>query len=416
MASVFLTHELIANMALDSLVNQLQLLRLTGGRYDDQFAKKGAKGGNEFFIRKPPKYVTTSGPLYTGQDNVEERVLITLQHHHVGLGEIDAQQMVLDIDFFMERFINPAMLPLANLIDQEGLKLAEEFTAIVGMPGSSLDDLGIIGKAKVALDDAGAPFRGTMARSIVLNSTSEDQLITANEALFNASQEIDRQYIEGSMGRARGFRFYMDQNVAAHVAGLFTTGSTPLMAATPLDGATTISTDGWVTSTTNVLRKGDHFTLPGLAGARIVNRVNVQSLADSGNLKTFVVTADLSTDGTAGGPLTIPFSPPLQLAGARQTVTVLPADGDPIAPFGTELISSPLNIGFHPNALAFASVDFDLPGGLHKAIRLTDDQTGIRMMYTSGFDISKFEYINRIDVLFGWALQYEELGVIIGGG
>ena len=104
-------------------------------------------------------------------------------------------------------------------------------------------------------------------------------------------------------------------------------------------------------------------------------------------------------------------------SGVRDPVPgpVAPADDDPIAPLGTELVSSPLNIGFHPNALAFASVDFDLPGGLHKAIRLTDDQTGIRMMYTSGFDIKQFEYINRIDVLFGWALQYEELGVVIGG-
>ena len=122
--------------------------------------------------------------------------------------------------------------------------------------------------------------------SAILSPWSQASLVQGLKGLFHSADQIQRQYEEGTMGLAAGLKFSMDQNIKTHTTGTFGT-STPAMAATASDGATTLNISGWASGASQ-LKKGDIISV---AGCYAVNPVSKTS---TGQLQQFVVTADTS--------------------------------------------------------------------------------------------------------------------------
>jgi hypothetical protein len=154
-----------------------------------------------------------------------------------------------------------------------------------------------------------------------------------NANLLNPQKEVSQQYLTGKMGTALNFRFNEDVNIYRHTVGnLGTAGaptSNPLVDITGggvTNNGATILTKGW-DATVAILKQNDIVSFAGCYG------VNPISYRNTGKLRTFVVTADVTSVGAAG---TINISPPMNAdtTSPFQTVTALPSDGAQVFVWG----------------------------------------------------------------------------------
>jgi hypothetical protein len=235
-------------------------------------------------------------------------------------------------------------------------------------------------------------------RSMIVSPAMEATIVNTDAALFNPSKSIADQYRYGKKGHALGFRFSMDQNVNTHVVGPL--GGTPAVNGASQTGNSLV-TNAWTSSAASRLLRGDVFTLAD------VNAVNPQSRQDTGALRQFVATDDVSSDGS--GNATIPISPAITVSGPFQTVTASPANGALLTVLGAAGVSSPQGIGFHPEAFALGMVDMPLFRGTHASSRVSDKQLGISIRTIEDYDINLDRAPCRIDILYGWVTLYPEL-------
>ena len=327
---------------------------------------------------------------------------------------ISDQDLTLTIDRFGERYIEPASEIIANLIDGEGCDQFANVFNFTGVPGTVPTTLDTYTSAGVVLSNSAVPPSPGM-RALVITPAAEAKALGFQNNLYNPAKEISDQYRTGKMGIAVGWKWNMDQNVARQTVGL-TTGSVPVMSATANQSGSQIVTTGW-TASTKVLNAGDIIAIAG------VNAVNPISFRDTGVLRTFLVTADV-TSGSGPGAATINISPDINndATSPFQTVVNLPGGGAALYVYGqatgTALnnisgVSSAQMLGFHRDAFTFVCVNLELPGGLDWSERVVHPKLGISMRLTRGFDIKENRRYTRLDVLGGWKTTRPEMAVRI---
>ena len=141
--------------------------------------------------------------------------------------------------------------------------------------------------------------------------------------------------------------------------------------------------------------------------------VNPQTRATTGQLRRFVVTADVSSD--ASGNATIPISPSIVTSGAFQTVTASPGAGAAITVLGAANTLTPVNLAYHKNAFVLGCADLLLPKGVDMAARVSDKQLGLSARMVRAYDINNDKFPCRFDILYGWKAVYPELACRIHG-
>ena len=395
MANTLLTISMITKEALRILDNNLAFTKRVNRQYDDKFAIEGAKIGYVVNARKPVRYTVTTGAALSIQDSVETQVPVTLTtQDHVDFS-FSSADLLLSVDDFKNRFLQPAVAALANKIDNEGLKLYREIFSQVGTPGTTPNALLTYLLAGVALDNQAAPMDGK--RHVVITPKMQAYIVDALKGLFQQSTAIATQYTKGVMGTAAGFDWAMDQNCPTHTVGAH--GGTPLVNGAAQTGSSLI-TDGWTISTL-VLKRGDVFTLAN------VFEVNPQSRQSTGDLQKFVVTADATSSGA--GAATLSISPAITTTGAFQTVTGSPANSSAITVIGTASSSFPMGMAFHQDAFTLVTADLPVPRGVDMGSRVSDKQLGVSLRVVRAYDINTDAWPCRIDILYGWATLRPEL-------
>lgn len=177
----------------------------------------------------------------------------------------------------------------------------------------------------------------------------------------------------------------------------------------PAEGAVTLVTDGWTAAAAPRLKKGDVFTIAN------VNAVNPLTKQSTGLLRQFVVTADVSSDGS--GNATIGIYPAIysSASGALQNVSALPADNAAITVLGAANTVTPAQIVAHQDAFTLACVDMPLPKGMDMAARASSKQAGLSIRFVRGFDITNDRFISRLDIVYGFAALYPEWSCRVQG-
>ncbi|MGB1290527.1 MAG: P22 phage major capsid protein family protein [Pseudoalteromonas sp.] len=394
MANTLLDISMIAKESLLSLKNELGMAKSCSSQYDDRFAKSGAKIGDTISIRKANRYAVNSGQTLSLGDVEEESVSLTLDsQRHVDF-QFSSKDMALTIDEFSNRYIKPAIIPLANSLDVALAGLYTEVPAAVGTPGTTMTDLTDALAAHQKMKEAGCPVT---TNNLVIDPAAEASVVNGLSGKFQSAEQISRQYEKGMMGLAGGFAWKMDQNVAKHTVGAY--AGTPLV-----DGASqvgsTLNTDGW-TSGASALAKGDVFTIAN------VFAVNPQSKISTGQLQQFVVTAAISD---TSGDKAISIYPAITVSGAKQNVSGSPADNAAITVKGTASTAYPQHLAFHKDAFVFGCADLVMPSGVDMASRASDADSGLALRIVRDYDINNDRLITRIDVLFGVLAQFPELG------
>jgi hypothetical protein len=405
MSNNLLTISKITNEALMVLENELTFTSEVDRNYDDQFAVVGAKIGNTVNVRRPGRFIGTTGPALNVEDFNETSVPVTLStQFHVDT-QFTTQDLALSLDMFSDRVLKPAVAAIANKIDYDGLSTAAASTAnIVGTPGTPPSGLITYLTAGAYLDAEGAPRDGR--RSCIVEPFTGATIVDSLKGLFVPSDVIGDQYRKGLMGRdSAGMNWKMDQNVISHTFGTFA-GTAVCNTST----ATGFLSTGWaststisITSTGAVsLNAGDVISLDGVFA---VNPQNRQAYG-SNKLRNFVVTAAAS--GT-GATFNVTVSPAVITGGQFQNVSI-PVTGSTAVNFYNKTGAvSPQNIVMHRNAFTLAVADLELPEGVHFAGRASDKDIGLSMRVVRQYTINNDSIPTRLDVLYGWAPLYPEL-------
>jgi hypothetical protein len=400
MSNNLLTISKITNEALMVLENELTFTSEVDRNYDDQFAVTGAKIGNTVNVRRPGRFIGTTGPALNVEDFNETSVPVTLStQFHVDT-QFTTQDLALSLDMFSDRVLKPAIAAIANKIDRDGLSMATLNTAnIVGTAGTPPTGLITYLTAGAFLDAEGAPRDGR--RSCIVEPFTSATIVDSLKGLFVPNDRIGLQYEKGLMGRdSAGMNWKMDQNVVSQTFGSYA-GSATINTSTDAG----ILTSGWASSSVLTLSKtgtftpnvGDTFTI---ANVFAVNPQNRQAYG-SNKLRNFVVKA------ISGNSVTV--SPAVISAGQFQNVSITSAGASAVTPFNAAGTVSPQNIIMHRNAFTLAVADLELPEGVHFAGRASDKEIGLSMRVVRQYTINNDSIPTRLDVLYGWAPLYPEL-------
>lgn len=409
MPNNLLTISMITNEALMVLENELTFTSEVTREYEDQFAVTGAKIGDTVNVRRPPRFIGTTGPALNVEDFNETStpVVLTTQFH------VDTQfttkDLALSMDMFSDRVLKPCIAAIANKVDRDGLVMAKNSTAnTVGTPGTPPTGLITYLTAGALMDAEAAPRDGR--RCIVIEPFTSATIVDSLKGLFVPESAIGEQYRKGLMGRdSAGVNWKMDQNVVTQTYGSWATTAGALT----VNGAGQGLTTGWAatstlslgTTQTLTLNQGDVIYFANVFG------VNPQNRQSYGRLRAFVVQA---TTTSAAGNFNVTVSPALISAGQFQNVTAAPAGGAAVtntslATGTANAVSSPQNIMFHRNAYTMAMADLVLPEGVHFAGRASDKNIGLSIRVVRQYTINNDAIPTRLDVLYGLAPLYGEL-------
>ena len=409
MANNLLTISMITNEALMVLENELTFSGQVDRNYDDQFAVTGAKIGATLNVRRPGRFVGTTGPALNVEDFNETSVPVTLStQFHVDT-QFTSQDLALSLDAFSDRILKPAVAAIANKVDFDGLTMAKNNTAnIVGTAGTPPTGLITYLTAGAYLDSEGAPRDGR--RSCIIEPFTSATIVDSLKGLFMPSDKISDQYTKGMMGRdSAGVSWYMDQNVVAQTFGSYSTATLACATTT----ATGFLSSGWAststialtaTTATAGLKQGDVIQIDGVYA---VNPQNRQAYG-SNKLRNFVVTTAVTV--ATSGTTNVTVSPAVITAGQFQNVSIPTTSATAaVTPFNKTGTVSPQNIVMHKNAFCLATADLELPDGVHFAGRASDKELGLSLRVIRQYTINNDSIPTRVDVLYGWAPLYPEL-------
>ncbi len=376
-------------------------------KYETQFARTGAKVGQQIQVRKPPRYTVVDGQVFVAQDYADEQVpLVVDRHKQVGC-EFQNDDLTLSMDDFSGRFLKPALVPLANTVDYDILNAALNGNVYqaTGTPGTvAAADTTFLDARDVKLFNSACLMDDDL--TMLVTGRVSGRLSSALAGRFNPSKPIGDLYLKGGMagfqkgaqGHALGWDFFESQNMPVHTTGAW--AGTLLVNAANQTGASIIC-DGASNSITGLAKKNDVVQFAGVYGVNPVTKLS------TGELQDFVLTADVDSDGS--GNFTLPINPPIVLTGKDQTVTASPADDAAITVWGTATVAnvasktSPQCLGWQKDAITLACVDLMLPdeGEGVKAIRVSDDDLGLSFTFMRSFDARQFSRVSRIDILYG---------------
>ena len=403
-----LTISKITNEALMVLENELTFTNNVTREYDDQFAVTGAKIGNTLNVRRPGRFIGTTGPALNVEDFNETSVPVTLStQFHVDT-QFTTQDLALSLDMFSDRILKPAVAAIANKMDLDGLTMAKNNVAnIVGTAGTPPTGLITYLTAQAYLDSEGAPRDGR--RSIVIEPFTSATIVDSLKGLFVPSDVIGKQYTKGMMGRdSAGMNWYMDQNVVNQTFGSYSGKTLSVDTTSASFGIAT----GWaqfgtvqlVASSALTLNQGDVIQIAGVYAVNPQNR----AAYGSGKLRNFVV---MSTTAVAtGGGTAVTVSPAIITGGQFQNVVVQTTSATAaVTPFNNTGTVSPQNLVFHKNFATLATADLELPDGVHFAGRASDKDLGLSIRVVRQYTINNDSIPTRLDVLYGWAPLYPEL-------
>jgi len=409
MANTLLTISKITNEALMVLENELTFTSEVNREYDDQFAVSGAKIGSTVNVRKPARFIGTTGPNLSVEDFNETSIPVTLNtQFHVDT-QFSTADLALSLDMFSDRVIKPGVAAIANKMDRDGLVLAKNNIAnIVGTAGVPPTSLLTYLTGQAYLDSEGAPRDGR--RACIVEPFTSATIVDSLKGLFMPSAKISEQYEKGMMGTdSAGMRWKMDQNVVSQTFGSYASATLATNTAT----FTGSLTSGWASSSTITIsatsaaapiKQGDVITI---ANVYAVNPQNRQPYGTN-RLRNFVVTSAVTI--SSGGSASVTVSPAIITAGQFQNVFVSATSSSAVVtPFNNAGTVSPQNIILHRNAETLACADLELPQGVVFAGRASDKELGLSIRVVRQYTINNDSVPCRLDVLYGWAMLYPEL-------
>lgn len=396
MSNTLLTPTIIAKEALVQLDNNLVLAKLVHRGYEDEFAtnSNGNKKGDSVRIRKPVQFTVRDGAVADNQDVTESYTSITVDKQKGVDFKFASSDFSLKIAEFSERYIQPAMIQLANQVDRDLFALYKDIPNWVGDAGQTVNSFADFAKAPERMDLLAVPTDDRMA---CLSPADHWGLAGSFTALY--IENVAKSALQSAkLPMIGGVNAYMSQNVPTHTVGAH--GGTPLIRGAGQGSAhssvkdtwtQSLATDGWTTN--SGLKAGDVFTVNG------VYDVNPITKATLPHLKQFRIVSNVTTNTTSSNTTTLVISPPIITTGPYQTVSADVTNDTTITMKGTASTGYAQNMAFRKGAFALAMVPMEKPAGAVGVESESYKGLSARMIpyYDGTNDVSNF----RLDILYG---------------
>ena len=393
MANSLLTPSIITKEALAILHQKLNFIGSINTQYDDQYAKAGAKIGNDLKIRLPNEFTVRTGASLSSQDVTENSVTLSVATQKGVDFTFSSEELTMHIDQFKERYLEPAMAVLASNIENDALTMSKDVFNFVNGVGSA----GSFANVTNAQKELTLNLAPSVDRNYLHDPQSVVDMLADTKGLFQDSTQIGTQYKEGLLGRISGFDHFENTLVPTHTTGTCAASTSYLVNGASQTGAS-LTVDGG----SNTFLVGDIITIAG------VNRVHPETKADTGVLQNFVVTANSGSSATS-----LSISPSIVTSGGTQNVSGSPADNAAISKLGGGSGADWTDtLAYHKNAFVFATGDLVLPEGVDFVGREVMD--GISMRIVRDYSISADTFPCRIDILYGFKTVRPELAVRVG--
>jgi hypothetical protein len=404
-----LTPLMITRKALDVLHQQGNFLANVNRQYDDRFAQDGAKIGTSLNIRMPSRYSVRTNATLDPQDHVERSTPLNVTSQYGVDLSFTSVELTMQLDDFSERIIEPAIAQLSAQIEGDCFNAA--YKLVNNYTNATTDGLMTYRR----FQQGGANMTNNLApqsgRTACMSPESTIEFNDEVKGLFQAQDNIRRQYIEGQMGRTGGFDIYENTLVPNHTSGTLDS------AAALTDGAAlgnSVTTNAWISQTdlsingvtADTLKAGDIITIDQIFD------VHPETKAVRGKLKTFVVQSDVTLT-TAATSYTVTVKPGLiwGTGNAYQNAAIVGStdtDNHSVTLVGAIGSSFGQDLQFHKDSFVFATADLvDVSKYGAWGARAVKD--GISMRIAKQYDINADAVPCRLDILWGFAGLYPEL-------
>ena len=438
MANQFLNAQEYANSMLLLLKNQLVFGRLVDGQFKDQVTDEN---GLTINVKRPPRFVATSGASLQAQDLVTGTMPVTVDQYknvHITVGDLEyiqsfnalmqnetmksaASTLAHDVDKFIagqtnkfHNFVAGASTGGVNASDPtkyiaSPVQAMGAHTRLManGVPNSDLRG--------VVLFNDGELIRGSLLSSftpdINVSMLERTRIPIISEIDWYATQQSPsitsgtRTQGDGSSsgGQINGGSQNVNYRDVKGSAG--TVGMTQTLSIKSLSAAQTV-------------KKGEVFTIQNVYAWDWRNQQTLEFL------QQFTVLADATADGS-GNIAALSISPAIITQGTNDgtntyansafgTVGTTPADNAYIKFVGAASTAYRTRVAFHKRAISLVSARLQMPfTGV--ASFATDPETGIAIRYWRGSDITTGAHVHRWDMVYGAEVMDRFLGTRITG-
>lgn len=392
MANGLITSELVSKAMLARFVASNSFINRGSRGLEGDFTQKAYTPGQTVAIRKRNRFKAGDGQSATAQGITDSVEQVTLNHQYNVMVDMTTLEEGYDLASFTEQIIQPAVDAINAKMNADIYALArQQVNYVTGSTSQAL--------TQSALFDAQAFMtklqmsRGD--RTLVLSPTDGADL---NSVLYNTfNQDFNKPVIyDGRLGQFAGFEIYEDE-VITPVTSVGSFPGTPVLASAPASGASSLAVSGFTTSQTNVLLAGDIISIAN------VNSVTPLYYSSTGELMTFVVTANVNSDGS--GNATVPIAPAIIW---DSTSTLQNVDSEPQAGAALALVAARVpNIAFTRSGLDIVCPPLPMLKTPECYVQY-DSKYNVAIRLAADADITESENIYRFDVLcgFGWHQQY----------
>lgn len=429
MPNTILNPTIIAQTAVRILENELVMGSRVYRGYEEEFDKRvnGYEAGDTITIRKPQQFAVRQTAVVSSIPDVQEGKLTLTVNNQKGVDfQFSGAELTLKIEQLADRIIKPAMVRLANQIDQDVMALFSQVPNWVGQPATGadapIDSFAKFARGAERLDQNSCPQDD---RSAVLAPDSYWAMAASQTALF--LQSVGNQaYRQGEIGSIGGVATYMSQNVptltngtgADDAATVAAAGGAGVLSTTWANAMNTEATPGTMSINLTMatsgatIPAGTVFTL-GTGGSAVLS-VNPVTKAVLPYQQHFTVMSSVTATGTAATVVITPPIIPIGTDAAFGTVSQAPSAGTTVQIVGAVSASYRQNMMFHRNAFALVVVPMVRPAGAVDVARESYRGVSARLVpyYDGTNDISKY----RLDVLYGVKVVDNRLAVRMTGG
>jgi len=152
---VLLTPSIISKESLVILQNNL----VAAGKVNRQFENQFVKIGSILTVRKPNRFLVSTGPSLQVQNISEPSTSITINNQqHVDF-QFSSQDLTLTVEEFRERYIKPAMEELASALDYGVITNFNQIYNEVGTPGTTPNAFSFLAQVGQRADEEAWPGR-----------------------------------------------------------------------------------------------------------------------------------------------------------------------------------------------------------------------------------------------------------------
>ena len=408
MANTLLTSSVILKEVYAIMHQKGNFLMNTNRQYDNRFANREMQIGQSLDLRMPPKYTTRDGNTMSQQNIVQRAVALPLATIKGVDLNITQEQMTFKIEDLSTQVLQPAVTQLTASV--EGDVLTGVLKKVANYSGSVTTSVNYASYQNTGrfLQESLAPAN---QRTFIMNPQTRVDFSDAVKGLFQSSSNIEKQYVDGMVGRTGGFNVFENTLLPSFTPGTFN-GTLSTTVSTTADGGYDGTGNAYTSSfglkfdvtTSYAFNEGDIITIAN------VFDVQPETKAVYGTLKKFTVAA--ATSGTTTGTLTITPAP--ILSGAYQNVNTAIADNAQILVLGSTSGAGTAgrtvygqNLGFQKDAIAFVTADLIDPSQFGAwGTREVFDNISLRI-WRQG-DIINGTFPCRLDIAYGYCLPYPE--------